>query len=266
MLGSLFSKLLGATSEQTETESEVQGVPEGFIDIPRRPFDLASGDFHHAWGPLLELSNASFPVFLNLSALPGVDEARPLRASDLQQQVLYVQCYNASGALEPYNVFYSDTRLLKPGTMLQQMQPRAYLEHVLYDPNSVGVAFNPPSRVTCRLPEEDTFYMNKSGIAELVGFLDVGANEPQEQLYCDLACEAFGRDRYFEVLYYWAKSYRCPREGDDWRACYMEKLKSYHALDFPGSRERARAELSWFMREFGATPEHSVLLESWSIG
>ena len=255
------------TEDRPGEEAALEGPPEGFVEIPNRPYDPSNGDFQTVWKPLLELEHVLFPVFLSLDQNITPETARPLKMSDLDQKILYVQSdVFGNGALQPFNVFYSDPRLLQPGTMCQQMKPGAYLEHILYDPNSVGVAFNPSSRVMKRVLEEDTLYINKIGIAELVGFLQVGEAEPRDRPYSELAKDAFRRELYFQALYFWAKCYRGPRPGDSWQECYLEKLKAYYVLDFPGSRERAASELAWYMNEHGGTVEHSTLMANWGIG
>lgn len=258
----------GAGKASTGEQAADLGPPEGFVDIPQRPFDPKNGDFQTVWRGLLELEHVFFPVFLSLdSASMTPETARPIRAEDLEQRILYVQNDGLSqGALQSFNVIYSDPRLLESGTMCQRMKPEPYLEHVLFDPNTVGLAFNPPSRVMKRVLAEDTLYINKVGVAELIGFLQVGCSEPEGTTYCELAKEAFGKELYYQTLYYWAKCFRDPRPGDDWQHCYLEKLKSYHALDFPGARERAANELAWYINEHGGTIEHSSLMASWGIG
>ena len=88
--------------------------------------------------------------------------------------------------------------------------------------------------------------LNREGVAEMIGFLEVKDN-PDGRPFHVLANEAAARGEHYQVLYYWGRSYRTPRAGDDWKQCEVAKLRAYEAMDFPGSRQRARSELQWMM-------------------
>lgn len=240
---------------------ELQPVMADFKPIPTRKPAPNDGDFHGLWSPLLQLEAVYTPSFiLDSFPLPETSQtARSINIKDLNEKVLYVQA-DFNGSLERFNVLYTDTRLFNDPTVVTKHNPLEYLKEVLYDTQSGGVAFNPPSRVMNR-DVGDVTYLFKTGIAEVIGFLESKGLEPSNRPYHELALEAAKQNKPFQVLYYWARSFRTPRADDDWKQAELVKVQAYHELNFPGSRERALGELKWFLETHGANPEGSALLQ-----
>ncbi len=245
-----------SSSDEFSTE-----IPSGFKRIPTRPIHANSGEFHSLWGPLLHQKEVYVPSFDELPDMTP-DSARPVKASEITRKALYVQ-NNMNGQMQSFNVLYTDTRLFTSTQLFSSMSPVSYLKEVLFDTTAAGVAFNPPSRVMKR-DLGDVTYLMKTGIAELIGFLETGGIEPDGTPYSQLAVEAFNKNQPYQVLYYWMKSYRTPRLNDDWKQAEASKLKAYWELNFPGSRKRAKGELDWFMNTHGANPELETLSAFWA--
>ena len=236
-------------------------IPVNFTRIPTQPIQSNPGDFHLLWGPLLNIKEVYAPSFDEFPAM-SPDTVRPVKASEVIKKSLYVE-YEINGTPQLFNVLYTDIRLFTSTQMLRKLAPVKYLEEVLFDTNSVGVAINSPSRIM-RRDVGDVTNITKTGIAELIGFLETGGNEPEGIPYSQLSIDSFNKNKPYQALYYWMKSYRTPRPDDNWKQAESAKLKSYWDLNFPGARERALGELNWFINTHGATPELEFLSGSWT--
>jgi hypothetical protein len=213
-----------------------------------------------AWSGLKTLDNLYYPVY---GLLESMEQQRlekglgQVTTADLDPDLLYVQG-DTTGSTEPYHAVYSDVRLLDDGTTITELPPLAYLRWAIQDTFAAGVAFNPASRVCDK--QVFNYFINKHGLAEVIGYLEADTGDDRGQPFHELALAASERGDHYQVLYYWARSYREPRHGDDWTLCELAKLQAYHAVDYPGSMDRALSELEWFLGEHGSTPEREALL------
>jgi len=235
-----------------------------FQPIPTAPLLPDNSNFVEVWRPVLTLEYVYWPVYIDFSALPqSPSEARIVKTDELNESVLYVQNY-VGDELVPFNIVYTDSRIMKSGTMIKRCKPHGYFDQVLYDPNTAGLSFNQASRVMDRDIGDYTF-LNKEGLAELIGFIQTQGNEvPVDQPYHEFVRSAAAEGKLYEVLYYWGRSYRTPRPGDDWTTVHLEKLHALWNLDFSGSRQRAAAGIQWFIENHGETPERVKTLRSWA--
>lgn len=222
------------------------------------------GSFLEAWSGMKSLEHLYYPVYGMLESMDKALEEKGLGqvlTSDVEESYLYVQSDMNGTGLEPYNAVYSDPRLINSGGMVKRQSPLNFLIWAIHSEFAVGIAFNPRSRVC----DKDVFnyFINKHGVAEVIGYLQADASREGRRPFHELALEAAGRGADYEVLYYWGRSYREPRDGDDWVQCELAKLQAYWAADYPGSKGRAISELEWFIGEHGSTPERTAQLARW---
>lgn len=250
-----------AASAPALSVSQQASTAHSFNLIPTAAVPDQTGDFDRHFGALKSLPAVYVPSFVHEStALPtDPSEARAVAVEDLHEKVLYVSG-GEGGQTALYNVLYTDRAIFTAGTLVRQLRPVDYLKEVLFDATAKGVAFNPRSRFMTK-DFGFTSYMYKTGMAELIGFLEA-APHPENKPYHELALDAADSGEHYQVLYYWMKSFRTPRDGDDWKQAELAKVKAYYDLDFPGSRERARSELRWFIDNHGSSPEREALLQS----
>lgn len=138
---------------------------------------------------------------------------------------------------------YTELKWLNHQEFIREVEAREWLEEIVHFPEADGVALNPNTRFLSDHYPGVLVSANRFAVAELIGF--VSAADSPGQPYHELANQAYDQGKYYEVLYYWGRSFRTPRPGDDWKRAEAAKLRAYYALDFPGSRERARNELEW---------------------
>lgn len=233
-------------------KTEKSPIPEELCIIPPK-----QGEFLEMWRGLRKLKGIFIPVF----GLESLDKALKekgignVRDEDFKQKYLYIEQETPQGKFNFHSV-YTDSRLFKENTPFQERDPVKFLEFALYDKNADGVYFNPISRVCDKIKPGQPYGTNSIGVAEIIGFLKVDPNFEKKSIpYHQMALEALSKKEYFQVLFFWAMSYRHGKQNDDWKKAEIAKLRAYHELDFPGSRERAKSELKWFIDTHGETEE-----------
>lgn len=240
------------TPAQAKEETAV-AVPDGtYRLIPPK-----EGTFDEMWGGLKTLEEIYIPVF----GLESLDEALKekgignVKWSDLKQKLLFVQQDSQQGPMT-FLAAYTDSKLFNDGVPYQPMAPLDFLAWAIRLEDCDGVYFNPRSRVCDKLIAAHG--INTFGLAEIIGFLQAG-DVPEGKRYHELALEADKKDAHYQTAYFWGKSRREGRPGDSWEKCELAKLRAYYALDFPGSRARAKGELNWFIQTYGPSPEAAAL-------
>lgn len=142
---------------------------------------------------------------------------------------------------------YTDLMFLNNKEVVKEHNAHDWFISVLNMEDSDGMVINPKTRFMQSGFSPILFSTNRYGVAEITGLMEI--NElPKGTPFHQLANEAFAKGEYYKVLFYWGASYRIPRAGDDWKLAEASKLRAYFILNFPGSRERARTELQWMMK------------------
>ena len=244
-------------SGRTPVSAGTGGQPSGSRIFPR----ATKGMWEEMWGGFRRAGALCVPAFGLDSLDDSLEKKGPgaVKAADFEREYLYVQQRMQQGTMS-FLAVYTDPALMKSGTPYETHRPIDFLRSVLFEHESDGIYFNPKSRV-CD-DHRFAYGTNWFGIAELIGYLEA-APEQGDLPYHELALRAHRNEKPFQVLFWWGLSYRQARPGDDWKKAELAKLRAYHQLDFPGSRERAVGELNWFLENHERTPEAEALLAEW---
>lgn len=219
----------------------------------------SEGSWDTMWAPLKQSKQLYVPVY-GLDDLSDVMEKNSYASMPWKEfgpHALRVQSFNKRSSFDMLAV-YSDEKLLNTGTIYQNVTPRDILHAALNEPNLDGVFFNARSRACDKAVFG--YGVNRHYLAELVGYLEAPTDEGDKPWH-ELALAAEAAGQLHQVLYYWGRSYRQPRQGDDWKKAEFAKIRAYHALNYPGARERAVTELKWFVDTHGRSPEANALMK-----
>lgn len=205
-------------------------------------------DAHNILEPMKKSAKLYVPAVGMMESMMSVtpDTAHITKASDFEIGVHIVQMTLPGGNVVEQAAAYIDPKLLNSNEVIEEVEARNWLEEMLRFQPSEGIVINPKTRFMQDDYRGIYLSTNRYGVAELIGYLEapVGVND---RYYYELANEAYAAGNYYQVLYFWARSYRSGDSKDDWTKAEEAKLRAYWALSFPGSRERSRSELQWMM-------------------
>lgn len=176
---------------------------------------------------------------------------KPLKTSDLSFGTHMAVITAPDGTQLKQKAAYTDLALLSNKEMIHEQSAYEWLKDALYMEESDGIVINPKTRFMREEISPTYFSLNRHGVAELLGFLEV-QDEGKDVAFHELANRAYEQKKYFQVLYYWGRSYRTPRTNDDWKKAESAKLHTYFELNYPSSQERARSELEWMTKNHPA--------------
>ncbi|MBN1419340.1 MAG: hypothetical protein JXP34_11215 [Planctomycetes bacterium] len=222
------------------------------------------GKWEEMWGGLRDIDDMFLPVF-GLESLNDALKKKGygnVKVSDFKPEHLFIEQTTPQGTLQ-FIAAFTDHRLLNDGVLFQTIRPIDLLRDALADEKIDGVYFNPRCRVCDR--DWGAYGINRFGVAELIGYLE-GAPDRSGRPYHELALQAEREGKPHQVLYYWGMSFREGRPGDDWRRAELAKIRAYHALDFPGAKDRAVGEVEWFIKNHGGSAEANGLLRELRAG
>jgi len=207
----------------------------------------AVGSYDEMWAPLRELETLYQPLSSasakQMLETPGEIDPQPMIVSEQrpQGQTLWL-------------VFYTDRDLLAPGTYTIDQSVANALESALYTEEVTGAAFNPFTTVSKQ--EVFNYSVDKLYLAGLVGYLTARPAEPGRHWEAANAARKAGSP--YETLHHALLSLS---DGEEWSRCELPKIWAMWELNFPGSRDMALDELTWFIGEGHDTPEAKAMLE-----
>ena len=234
-----------------ETKTANVPAPSGLTLVPS-----ALGSYDEMWAPLRQLESLYQPLATNSakqmletfhegggSAPAGTRNPQPMIISEQRQEgeTLWL-------------VFYTDHKLLRPETYLIEQPVADALESALYTEQVTGAAFNPYTTVSEK--EVFNYSVNKLYLAGLIGYLTAKDAEPGR--HWEAANTARKAGNLYETLHHALLSLS---DGEEWSRCELPKIWAMWELDFPGSRDMAVEELSWFIGNGNDTAEARAMLE-----
>ena len=256
---SIFLSGLLASCSSSETENDAgQSLPSIEAAASSDPAIVPprEGDWDQMWSGLRDLPSVSLPISSGEATafLKELNEKGSLPESEFQPRYMYLDIPIPNGSVKAL-ALYTDTKILKPGTMALANPTVEALKFALFDGHAEGLAFNPFSTVSGQ--KVFTYTIDKFYIARLIGYLQAEPAPPGEN--ARKANESKRKNKPYEALYY---SVRALDLGEKWEKAEISKMWALHTIDFPGAQGIAASELDWFLKKYGSTPEGEALLKA----
>ena len=235
----------------SETTTSDEMVSDGLTLVPS-----ALGSYDEMWAPLRGLETLVQPLATHsakqmLETIREGGGSAPAGSIDPQPMII---SETRRGDETLWLVFYTDPQLLKPETYSVEQPVADALESALYTDVVTGAAFNPYTTVSKK--EVFNYSVDKLYLAGLIGYLTAREAEPGRRWEAANAAREAGKP--YEALHH---ALRSLSDKEEWSRCELAKLWAMWRLDFPGSRDMALEELTWFIGKGNDTPEAKAMLE-----
>ena len=216
----------------------------------------ALGSYDEMWAPLRRLESLYQPLATHsaeqmLETLHEGGGSAPAGTANPQPMIISEQRQQGETL---WLVFYTDHNLVRPETYLIDQPVADALESALYAEQVTGAAFNPFTTVSKK--EVFNYSVNKLYLAGLIGYLTARHAEPGR--HWEAANAARNAGKIYETLHHALLSLS---DGEEWSRCELPKIWAMWELDFPGSRDMALQELTWFIGDGNDTAEARAMLE-----
>ena len=244
-----------AESERASASSDAGSRVETSAAGGMTVIPAAEGPYDEMWAPLRNLDRLIQPLATGsaekmLEALREGGGSAP--ADTVEPQPMIIAERGPRGETLRI-VLYTDPGLVKAGTYTIDRPVADALESALYTEQVQGASFNPYTRVSN--DQVFSYSVDKLYLAGLIGYLTAPEVEPGH--HGEAANAARNAGKPYEALYH---ALRSLSEKEDWTRSELAKLWATWELDFPGARDMAMEELTWFIREGHDTPEAKTLL------